>query len=107
MAIIKTDKTIAQLRKEFGEWAVFCRLKNGKIMMRTHGDYDSPKFKKMDKANVSRLKEANRMAHLILADPVKKAEYKAKCVKPKQSAYGMLLGELLINLIKMSHGNMV
>lgn len=104
MAIIKTNKSLAQVRKELGNYAVIFE-RNGKIIMRSHQDYDSKKFKKLKIVNGKQLKEAHRLARLILAEPGKRAEYEAKCVRPNQNFKSVLLGELLKNLKKISYGH--
>lgn len=104
MAIIKTDKSIAQLRKKYGESAVFFE-RNGNKIMRIHQDYDTPKFKKYKIASGKRMKEAHRLVRLIWAEPGKQAEYEAKIVRPNQNARSVLLGEILQTLKTSSYGN--
>jgi hypothetical protein len=103
MAIIKTNKSVAQLREELGKYAIIYDRK-GTIVMRSHQNYNSKKFKKLRIANGKQLKEAHRLARLILAEPGKRAEYEAKCVRPNQNFKSVLLGELLKNLKKISYG---
>jgi hypothetical protein len=103
MAIIKTDKTIAQLRKACRTHIFYER--NGKKVMRSRPDYSSGKVKRMITQKTTQYHEAHKMTKLILTDPAKKAEYEAKRNGPRPSAYTILLGEIIKNFKTMSYGD--
>jgi hypothetical protein len=92
MAILTTETSIEELRERFGDQAIFYE-RNGKKIMQSRPDYDRPDWKKKRQATFKRLNDAHKLAAEILSDPLKKAEYKAKC-EPGQRAHDVLLKEL-------------
>ena len=93
MAILKTSTPISELRKLYGNVAIF-RLVKGKLIMSAR--YDKSKIKWTDTQKEERKKFAEyiKMTKAILSDPIKLAEYRAKC-KPGESAYRILRAELM------------
>jgi hypothetical protein len=92
MAKLKTDATIAELRKHFGKSAAFFEL-NGQKIMRSWPDHTSRKWLAHLNGTLKQYNDAQKEAKLILEDPAIKAEYKAKC-RPGETPFKLLVHEL-------------
>jgi hypothetical protein len=103
MAIIKTDKTIAELRKACKTCIFYER--DGNIIIRSRPDYSSGKVKRCITQNTTQFTEAHKIAKIIMAEPGKKAEYEAKRSGSYKSAYKVLWAEIFKNLKTMSYGH--
>jgi hypothetical protein len=96
MAILETETSIAELKELFGKDAIFYEWK-GKKIMRSRPFLSNAQIKKRKNhalSNMIQIKAFRQLANLLLSDPVKKAEYKAKC-KGKQRPNDLLTHELM------------
>jgi hypothetical protein len=105
MAIIETKLSIAELRKKLGKTVVVYPYRD-KIVIRSRTNYNSGKYIKHRKRAGNVLREIHTLKRVILADPVKRAEYEAKC-GPGLSAGNILVGELMKNYKSMYYGDSI
>jgi hypothetical protein len=105
MAIVETKLSVAELRKKLGKRVIVYVFHN-KIVMRSRPTFNSKRFRKLRNTNSKLLSEVNSMARLILTDPVKKADYESKC-GPHQSAFNILVGELIVTLKSKYYGDSI